>query len=74
MRTKEKLKDLVGHNVLLLRTITTKGGDVFPPDTVMHIDSTWRGLFMLSTVGTVHPHNRSVRMCHRRDFQVLETT
>jgi hypothetical protein len=69
---KEKCGDLVGQKVVLVRCVETKSGNLFPSGTVMRVDSTWRGLFMLSTVDTVYPNNRSIRMCNRFDFQPLE--
>jgi len=45
----ERMKDLIGRKVRLLRTIRTRGGRDFPAGTVMTIEGHWRGEVHLSS-------------------------
>lgn len=39
----EKQRDWVGHKVMLLYTLKTNGGDVYPEGTIMRVSSLWSG-------------------------------
>jgi hypothetical protein len=70
--------ELIGKIVVLVRAITTKGGNHFPVGTRMRVSSTWRGKFMLYEVTKTGRDRRKgscllgIRMVHYDDFKLEE--
>ena len=67
-------RDIVGHQVRLLRDISTRGGAKFPKGTVMNATGHWRGRFDLQIPDAdwpAFPDGRHISKVDRSSFEVL---